>query len=480
MTATTRTGRAISGDLGTDIAGDVSVEVIETSALGDRSYLATDGHVAVVVDPQRDVDRILAVAGRLGVRIALVLETHVHNDYVTGGLELARLTGAEYAMSGADPVSFPRRPLSDGDVIEVSDHLRIRSVATPGHTFNHLSYIVEGGRGPVGVFTGGSLLYGTTGRTDLLGDQHRGDLAREQHASARKLADAVPAGAQLWPTHGFGSFCSASPASEVGGTIGEQQDVNPALTLGEADFVEQTLAGLDAYPAYYAHMGVHNTEGPAPLDLRPPQRASADELRARLDAGEWVVDLRSRHAYVRSHLAGTISLGLDGPMVTWLGWMLDWGSPVTLLADTADQLTDAQRELARIGIDRIPTAAVGQPEDLATDPTQIRAITTATFHDLARARRDGETALPAAEVVLDVRMTNEWHGSHIEGALHIPLYEINDRVADIPPGTVWVHCGSGYRAAAAASLLHRAGRTTVLIDDTFDRAADAGIPLTTS
>ena len=152
MTVTTRTGRAVTGDLGTDIAGDVSVEVIETSSLGDRSYLATDGYVGVVVDPQRDVDRVLAVAGRLGVRIALVLETHVHNDYVTGGLELARLTGAEYAMSGADDVSFPRRPVADGDVIEVSDHLRVRAVATPGHTFNHLSYVVEGGRGPVGVF----------------------------------------------------------------------------------------------------------------------------------------------------------------------------------------------------------------------------------------------------------------------------------------------------------------------------------------
>lgn len=460
------------------LAGGLAVEVIETSSLGDRSYLATDGEVAVVVDPQRDVDRVIAAAGRLGVRIALVLDTHVHNDYVSGGLELARLTGADYGLAAADEVPFDRRPLADGEAVELSPRMQVRAVATPGHTYHHLSYVLEGTDGPVGVFTGGSLLFGTTGRTDLLGQEHSEELARYQHASAHKLASILPDGAQIWPTHGFGSFCSATQASGDSATVGEQKRSNPALTLAEGDFVEQTLAGLDAYPAYYAHMGVQNTTGPEPLDLREPVRAEPEELRRRLEHGEWVVDLRSRKAYVVSHLAGTVSLGLDGPMVTWLGWMIDWGAPITLLGESREQVGRAQRELARIGIDKFAAAAVGTPDELAADPSQLRSTPTATFADLASAWGGSSNGLPLPEVVLDVRTNNEFAASHVAGAVHVPLYELKDRLDEIPAGAVWVHCGSGYRATAAASLLEAADRTVVLIDDMFGVAEEAGVPMT--
>lgn len=459
------------------LPGGLAVEVIETSSLGDRSYLASDGDVAVVVDPQRDVDRVLAVAGRLDVRIVLVLETHVHNDYVSGGLELARLTGAEYGLAAADDVPFHRRPLSDGDVVEPSERMRIRAIATPGHTFHHLSYVLEGAAGPAGIFTGGSLLYGTTGRTDLLGEEHSEELARHQYASARKLASLLPDGARIWPTHGFGSFCSAAQASGDSATVGDQKLINPALTLAEREFVEQTLAGLDAYPAYYAHMGVRNTTGPEPLDLREPARAEPDELKRRLEHGEWVVDLRSRKAYVVSHLAGTVSLGLDGPMVTWLGWMIEWGAPITLVGESREQVAEAQRELSRIGIDKFAGAAVGTPEVLAAENGQLRSTPAATFADLAAAWSGGIDGLPAPEVVLDVRTHNEFTTSHISGAVHIPLYEVQQRLDEIPHGAVWVHCGSGYRATAAASLLESAGRRVVIVDDDFDVAAEAGVPM---
>jgi hypothetical protein len=175
------------------------------------------------------------------------------------------------------------------------------------------------------VFTGGSLLFGTTGRTDLLGQQHAHELAHHQYASAWKLADLLPDGAQVWPTHGFGSFCSANQADAPESTIGRERQANAVLRLAADDFVRETLAGLDAYPAYYAHMGAVNTAGPAPVDLTPVTRADAAELRRRITAGEWVVDLRHRKAYAASHLAGTVSLGLDGPMSTWLGWLIDWG-----------------------------------------------------------------------------------------------------------------------------------------------------------
>ncbi len=245
---------------------DLLVEVVQTSSLGDRSYLAHDGRVAAVVDPQRDIDRILALAGRLGVRITHVAETHLHNDYVSGGLALAKLTGAAYLVAAGDDVAFERRPVADGDGITVSARMRLRVVATPGHTFNHLSYVLDGADGPAGVFTGGSLLFGTTGRTDLLGARHAHTLAEHQHASARRLADLLPDGAQVWPTHGFGSFCSATQSDATESTIGRERTANPALRLRSDDFVAQTLAGLDAYPAYYAHMGARNTAGADLID----------------------------------------------------------------------------------------------------------------------------------------------------------------------------------------------------------------------
>ncbi|MEV4377352.1 rhodanese-like domain-containing protein [Streptosporangium amethystogenes subsp. fukuiense] len=457
----------------------IETVVVETSSLGDRSYLAHDGRVALVVDPQRDIDRILALAGRLGVRVTHVAETHLHNDYVSGGLALARLTGAAYLVAAADEVAFDRVPVSDGDEMALSPSMRLSAVATPGHTFHHLSYVLGGPGGPMGVFTGGSLLFGTTGRTDLLGARHAHALARHQHASVRRLADLLPDGTQVWPTHGFGSFCSATQTDAASSTMGHERGANPALRLEADDFVTQTLAGLDAYPAYYAHMGARNTAGADLVDLTPARRADAAGLRARIDAGEWVVDLRSRKAFTRRHLAGTLSFGLDGPMSTWLGWMAPWGAPITLLGESAEQVAAAQRELARIGIDRPAAAATGTPEQWADgDGARLGELTVATFAELA-AVRDGRDVrdLPAPDVVLDVRLRNEWRAGHIDGATHLPLPELPHRLAEIPDGTVWVHCGSGYRAAAASSLLTRAGRRVVHIDDDYAQAAESGLTI---
>ena len=211
----------------------IDVEVVETSSLGDRSYLAHDGQVAVVVDPQRDIDRVLALAGRLGVRITHVAETHLHNDYVSGGLALAKLTGARYLIAAADEVGFDRLPVADGDRVSVSEAMRLRVVATPGHTFHHLSFVLHTPDGPAGVFTGGSLLFGTTGRTDLLGGQHAHALAGRQHESVRRLADLLPDGARVWPTHGFGSFCSATQSDASASTVGRERQGEPGAAPGD-------------------------------------------------------------------------------------------------------------------------------------------------------------------------------------------------------------------------------------------------------
>jgi len=449
----------------------IDVVPIETPTLGDRSYLAHDGEVGLVVDPQRDIDRITALAAGLGVRITHVAETHVHNDYVSGGLALSRYCGASYLVSAAEPAAFARTPVSDGDSVDVSDAFRVRVAATPGHTFNHLAYVLEAGGEAAGVFTGGSLLFGSAGRTDLLGAGHAATLARAQHASARRLARELPDAAAVFPTHGFGSFCAATQAAGNSSTIGREKLSNAALTMDEEAYVEALLAGLDAWPAYYAHMGPANLAGAGAPDLTPPQRASAAELRRRIDAGEWVVDLRDRVAFAAGFLPGSVSFPLDGSFATYLGWLIPRGAPVTLLGETLEQVARAQRELVRIGIDRPAAAATGTPGDWAAG-RPLASLRLARFRDLAAAvgGRDG-----AGPVVLDVRRRLEWEAGHIEGALHIPLHDLPGRLDVIPPGEVWVHCRTGYRSAVAASLLAARGRDVVSIDDEIGNAATAGL-----
>jgi hydroxyacylglutathione hydrolase len=451
----------------------VDVVRIETPALGDRSYLAHDGEVGLVVDPQRDIDRITVLAAGLGVRITHVAETHMHNDYVSGGLALSRACGASYLVGAAEPAGFARTPVGDGDLVEVSDSFRVRVAATPGHTFNHLAYVLEAGGEVAGVFTGGSLLFGSTGRTDLLGTAHTAALARAQHASARRLARELPDGAEVFPTHGFGSFCAATQAEAHSSTIGREKLSNAALTMGEEAYVEALLAGLDAWPAYYAHMGPANLSGADAPDLTPPRRADAAELRYRIDAGEWVVDLRDRVAFAAGFLRGSFSFPLDGSFATYLGWLIPRGIPVTLLGETPEQVAGAQRELVRIGIDRPAAAATGRAADWAAGRA-LASLRLARFSDLAAAmdRCDG-----AAPVVLDVRRRLEWEGGHIKGAVHIPLHDLPCRIHEIPPGEVWVHCRTGYRSTVAASLLAARGRDVINIDDEIGNAATAGLPI---
>ncbi len=454
----------------------IEILTIETPSLGDRSYLATDGSVAVVVDPQRDLDRVLDLVAERGLRITHVLETHVHNDYVTGGPALAQQVGARYAVNAQDELAVDRLGLSDGDVLTTGD-LRITALATPGHTFTHLSYAVAGPDGQVvAVFTGGSLLYGSVGRPDLLGPEHTDTLARHQHASVRRLVAELPAQAEVYPTHGFGSFCSATQSDATSSTVGRQARENPALTSEEEQFVAELLAGLDVFPAYYAHMAPTNAQGPSAADLSPVELADPAVLRSRIEAGEWVVDLRTRSAFAAGHLPGSVNFGLDGPFVTYLGWSIPWGTPVTLLAASEQDIAGAQRDLARIGIDRPAGAATGSPQDWAGG-AELSSFATSDFAGLARALDDASAE--DGPLVLDVRRPAEHAQGHIAGAVSVPLHELPRRVAELPTGrTVWVHCAGGYRASVAASFLDRAGYDVVAVDDPYDNAAPAGLETT--
>jgi hydroxyacylglutathione hydrolase len=352
--------------------------------------------------------------------------------------------------------------------------MRFRVVHTPGHTHHHVSYVLTDADGAVqAVFTGGSMLYGATGRTDLLGAEHTHELTHAQYHSVRRLAAELPDGTAVFPTHGFGSFCSATPTSGDSSTVGEQLRVNPALTQDEEAFADQLIAGLGAYPAYYARMGPTNSAGPEPVDVSAPRPVDPDELGRRLSAGEWVVDLRARTAFAAGHLPGTLNFELSNNFVTYLGWLYDWGAPLTLIGETTEQVSDARRELVRIGIDRLAGAAVGTPEELAGDrPLESYPVT--DFTGLAQAMSANEHL-----TVLDARRDDERASGGVRSSLHIPIHELAGRIDELPAGEIWVYCGSGYRASIAASLIARADRRPVLVDGAYDDAdtgsASAGL-----
>ena len=446
------------------------IVTVETPGLGDRSYVVHDGRTAVVVDPQRDIDRVLDMVASLGVTVTHVLETHLHNDYVTGGLALARRCGAQYVVPAGDEVSFERLAVSDGDRIQAGQ-LLVTALHTPGHTPHHMSYAVGDGQGrPQAVLTGGSMLYGAVGRTDLISPDRTDELSRAQYRSVRRLADELPEHVSVHPTHGFGSFCSATQTSGESSTIGQERGQNLALVTDDEDrFVDQLMAGLTAYPRYYVHMGAANAAGPGEPDLSLPDLVDAKVIRERIGRGEWVVDLRQRKAFAQLHLAGAVSIELGEPFATYFGWTLPWQAPASLIGDTVEELLEARRQLARIGVDALAGAYTGDIEALADGHRSSYRV--ADFDDLGRSL--GRDDL----VVLDVRREDEWVDGHLAGAVHIPFWELAGRVGEVPDGEVWVHCASGFRASIGASIADGAGRRVVHVDDNWERAVELGLPI---
>ena len=437
----------------------IDIVVVETPELGDRTYLIHDGAVAAVIDPQRDIDRIIAAAKDAGVRIGCVAETHIHNDYVSGGPALAALLDVPYLVAAAERVGFDRVPVHDGTEVAVGEGFRLRAIATPGHTPHHMSYLVIDAGHPIAVATGGSLLFGTTGRTDLSGSEHTVELSHQQFRSARTLGR-LPAEVAVLPTHGFGSFCSggaSTPSSSS--TIGAEHRENLAMRAAdEHEFTRLLLADLIDYPSYYRHMAARNLAGAGALDLSAPPSYDGPELRTAIEAGAWAVDLRSRIAHAAGHLAGSIGVEYGPSFASYLGWVIPWETPVVLLSDREEPAVLAQRDLARIGIDRPTGRCLGPLPHLPGAP-ETASYPVRGFADLPDPRIEHDV------LVLDVRRDDEWKAGHLPGAIHLPLPDVLDHAHELPDRQLWVHCAAGYRASIAASLLNRAGHRVVLIND---------------
>jgi glyoxylase-like metal-dependent hydrolase (beta-lactamase superfamily II)/rhodanese-related sulfurtransferase len=443
----------------------VEVEVVVTEGLGNATYLIGLGDSAVVVDPPRDAWRLEPILRRRGWRLRHVVETHVHNDYLSGALELVEAHGAEVVAPARGGYAFAHRGLEGDDELEL-DGFRLIARATPGHTPEHLAWEVraDGATRAGAVLTGGSLLVGSVGRTDLLGAGRTGELTADQFRSLRWLSG-LPDDTAVWPTHGSGSFCAAGPADRGRtSTIGTERWTNPLFGLTDpAAFARTLVGGFGPYPAYYAEMAPMNRAGPVVLGAAPqPLRLDPDGLRSAMADGARLVDARSRLAVVAGHIPGATAVELNDSFASYVGWLLPVGTPLVLvLPEPLDAATDeAVAQLLRIGFDRVVGVLEGGVERWVDDGGSLASVETVGVGELAGELAGSDGDAGPAPFLLDVRDPIEWRDEgFVDGALAIPVGELSARLDEVPTDRpITVMCRSGARAAIAANILERAGR----------------------
>lgn len=419
-----------------------------TDAVGDASYLVVSGSTAAAIDPQRDVRELIAAAEARNATIEFVFETHVHNDYLSGGRELAAL-GAQVVAPAKGKLEFPHLPIEDGGVITVGG-ASLRAVAAPGHTYEHTVYIANDEKvRPQGAFTGGALLMGSAGRTDLLGPDHTAELTRLQWETAQSLRGMLPPAASVFPTHGAGSFCSTTgSALERSGPLSVELDRNPVLTAhNAAEFGVIQLASPAPIPGYYRYMAPINRKGPKVYGAPPaPLRLPAEAL-AKSDAT--LIDVRPRQDYAAGHIPGSIEIEESTSFLAYVGWVVPFNAPIVLVSRDAAQAGRMTLDLFRIGYEDvrgyIPFADwSGAGREVGTlevvDRAEARAI-----------RASGR--LP----IVDTRFASEQRDVPLPGAVELPFDELEQWKSGAPKEALVV-CASGQRATMAASILKREGK----------------------
>lgn len=428
-----------------------------TESLGDASYLIGDdsSHSAAVVDPQLDSARYLEAARANGLAIRCVVQTHVHEDFVSGVLALARLTGAEVCVSGHDAPAygFPHRLVRDGDKLTFGQVvLSVRHA--PGHTPEHIVLVAaKAGEEdqPFAVFTGGSLLVESAGRSDLLGPQRAEELARAQYRSLASLA-ALDDGVVVYPTHVHGSPCGAAIGDKPFTTIGYEKKHNALLREADEEaFVRAALADLPPKPRYYPRLKDINSRCPPPGGkTSAPALAPRDFEAASGEAGHRVLDTRQMLAFGGGHIAGAVNIGAGGHLAIWAGWMLEAEEALLLVLEADVRLEAVLSELGRTGFDRIAGYLAGGMSGWANAGLKLQSLRQLHVQELI------ERA--AAIQIIDVRSPQEWAKGHVPGARHIFLPGLESALNSIDRAVpIAVYCDSGYRASIAASLLQARG-----------------------
>jgi hydroxyacylglutathione hydrolase len=436
--------------------------------LGNSTYLLDlGGGRGLVLDPSRDLRAVRAAAERRGLRIAFAVDTHLHADFLSGSRQLAVSDSARVLASADGHREFPHTGLRDGDEVDLGG-LVLRAISTPGHTHEHLSFLLLDGSAPVGVFTGGSLLVGSAARTDLVSPDRTEELARAQYRSLRRLTG-LGDDVSVWPTHGAGSFCSAPPGSARTSTIGTEKATNTLLGTPDEDaFVRALLVSLGSFPPYFLRLGEINRRGPGLLDGPPelPELPVAQVLSLQAAGGQ-IVDVRPVTGFSAGHPRGALSIPLRPAFATWLGWLAPPDRPLVIVRDDDQDPDEIVWQAAKIGYDNLTGQVAGGMAGWRAAGAPEERLPLVTAEHIGRA------------LVLDIRQAAEFTTGHVPGAVHVELGDIAARGADLPPGPVVVMCGHGERAMSAASVLARAGRHDLAVLDGGPEswAAATGRPL---
>jgi hydroxyacylglutathione hydrolase len=447
--------------------------------LGNSSYLiaSEESGLAAVLDPQRDVDRYLQTADGLGLRLVYTLDTHLHNDFVSGSRELAAQAGAQVGASAEADLGFEHLPLQEGDVIPLGN-LSITVLATPGHTPEHISFgLSEAGKpAPSALFTGGALMVGGAARTDLLGADLAVPLAQRLYHSIHYKLLRLPDDVTIYPTHGSGSFCAAPAVAERSTTIGRERQWNPLVQAREdADFIARALSDLPSYPAYFKYLRRINQSGPKVLGGIPTlQLLSPESVSQHIAQSIAILDTRSPQEFAAGHIPGSFGIPLGAPLITWAGWVIPFGTPLILVTGHPVEQEAAIRQLIRTGYDDLRGALEGGIPAWEAAGLPVARLPSMPVEELAR-RLEG----PDAPAVIDVRFESEWRAGHIPGAMHIEAGRLP--AADLPlpkDALTVVHCGHADRTTVGISVMERRGyRNLALLAGGLSAWNSAGYPL---
>ena len=439
--------------------------------LAQASYLVACEHskVALIVDPNRNVDQYIEAAQRDNVRIVAVTETHIHADFVSGSRELAKKTGAQLYLSGEGGKDWQyalaseagAHLLGNGSRFDIGD-VQVEAVHTPGHTPEHISFLVTDtavGNEPMGALTGDFIFVGDVGRPDLL--ERAAGFAGTMEAGARELFKSLsefrkrPDYLQIWPGHGAGSACGKALGAMPQSTLGYEKLFNWALVeTDEQRFVDEVLSGQPEPPAYFATMKKLNREGPADSPVTVPPRIEVARIAIAMGNGATVVDTRLARDFAIQHARGTINVPRNKSFLTWAGSLLPYDQDLFFIGDASDSGRKAlMQDLASIGIERIGGVFGQESIDDLFGAGIVRAtLPEASFRSVAP---NGSGS------ILDVRSRSEYAEGHIPNAINIPLGELPRRLNEIPEGPLVVHCQGGSRSAIAASILQQSGRDDV-------------------
>jgi hydroxyacylglutathione hydrolase len=428
-----------------------TVIALVDEGLGNSAYLVDlgDGR-ALVVDASRDLRALRAATQKRNLQVAFAADTHLHADFLSAACQLAAGDGASVVASAAGRREFGHIGLGDGDEVDLGG-LRLRALGTPGHTDEHLAFVLLDGERQLGVFTGGSLLVGAVARTDLVDPDRTEELARAQYQSVRRLV-ALPGDVAVWPTHGAGSFCSAPAGGQRASTIAHERATNPLLQEADEEaFVAALIGSLGTFPPYFLRLGELNRRGPAVLDGSPSLiRLAAHEVRDMLISGARLVDVRPVPDFGAAHIPGSLSIALRDVFATWLGWVAPHDKPIIVIRNPEQDPDEVVWQAAKVGYDNVIAELAG---GIATWQAAGFPVTGTQL-----ARPD---TFPGRRL-LDVRQASEFAAGHIPGATHRELGALNAAVGDVPDGPTAVMCGHGERAMTAASLLERAGHRDVV------------------